>query len=87
MTTAEVLFVIIGAVVLSEYVASQRACQTPFNLQGECIPLRQCQSLYSLVLPNATTQQVQLLRRSRCGSNGKSPLVSLVAVSNILSSI
>lgn len=46
---------------------TENQCQTPNGLSGNCIPLQQCTSLYSLISSSITTANRKLLQNSKCG--------------------
>ncbi|KDR03823.1 Serine protease easter [Zootermopsis nevadensis] len=53
------------------------SCTTPNSEQGECIDLKKCPDLLSMLtkLRPLPPEVVNFLQRSQCGFNGKSPLV------------
>lgn len=61
---------------LSVYLHStENRCRTPNNLNGNCIPLRQCDALYMLIKQNLNQADRQFLQQSQCGFDGRNPLV------------
>lgn len=57
---------------------TENQCQTPNGLSGNCIPLQQCTSLYSLISSSITTANRKLLQNSKCGHT-EVPYVSLLS--------
>lgn len=53
------------------FILSERACRTPNNENGLCIPLRDCESLYEIILNirRSSIAQQDYLRRSQCDQN------------------
>ena len=45
-------------------------CTTPHNVEGECVPLRQCEPVMSLLRGGMTQQKMAYIRRSMCKFTG-----------------
>ena len=45
-------------------------CTTPHNVEGECIPLRQCEPVMSLLRGGMTQQKMAYIRHSMCKFTG-----------------
>ena len=45
-------------------------CSTPHNVEGECVPLRQCEPVMSLLRGGMTQQKMVYIRRSMCKFTG-----------------
>lgn len=53
-------------------------CNTPSDEEGECISVYKCQPLLALInKKDRTSQDVNLLKKSQCGYDGKAPAVSI----------
>lgn len=51
-------------------------CLTPENTNGECVPLRECEQLFNIVLNNEKSAEEQnIVQRSLCGPNARDPQV------------
>ncbi|XP_054743052.1 serine protease easter-like [Anastrepha obliqua] len=60
------------------------ACQTPNRTPGDCVVLQSCTVLYTLALkPNLKNDELIFLKRSKCGTIGKNPLVCCPKPTNI----
>lgn len=57
---------------------TESPCTTPDNLNGTCVKLQQCASLFSLLTPPVSEKSRQFLRQSQCGLEGWNPLVRLI---------
>ena len=45
-------------------------CTTPHNVEGECVPLRQCEPIMSLLRGGMSHQKMTYIRRSMCKFTG-----------------
>lgn len=57
-----------------------RQCRTPDNRNGNCVLLRECDSLFKLLSQNLSNEDRLFLRQSQCGidfQNGFNPYVIL----------
>ena len=45
-------------------------CSTPHNVEGECVPLRQCEPVMSLLRGGMSHQKMTYIRRSMCKFTG-----------------
>lgn len=54
-----------------------KKCETPNNISGICIPLRDCDPLFQMLLKktNLTLSERNFLRQSQCGVKDKHPEV------------
>ncbi|XP_052132717.1 venom protease-like [Frankliniella occidentalis] len=50
-------------------------CTTPANLPGNCQRIQSCHSLYLLMQQRLNSVQIDFLRRSQCGFEGRNPKV------------
>ena len=64
-------------------------CTTPHNVEGECVPLRQCEPIMSLLRGGMSHQKMTYIRRSMCKFTGvvNIRLLNLYYVLPILSPI
>lgn len=65
---------------LSMFLENFNRCPTPDNRSGFCVPLRRCESLFTLLQKTPLTQDERLyLGRSQCGYYLGTPWVSIAA--------
>lgn len=50
-------------------------CSTPANIPGNCVRIQSCHPLYALMQQRLNAVQIDFLRRSSCGFDGRTPKV------------
>lgn len=60
---------------MHQKISIEKPCKTPDNWNGTCIVLQECRPLFNLFLGSLSTEQIDFLRKSQCGSIGDNPLV------------
>lgn len=54
---------------------AERQCATPNGLNGNCLSIRECPALLSLVSDKVEDEHRGFLRQSQCGTRQDGPLV------------
>ncbi|KAK9869223.1 hypothetical protein WA026_002974 [Henosepilachna vigintioctopunctata] len=76
MHSKTLLLLVLCSILCKSYADESDTCKTATETAGQCIVIRQCASLYALLIKKPMSQaDTNLLRRSHCGFEGNIPKV------------